>query len=1110
MNSVKVWEEDVKIPTYGIGKEEKNPVFIEKRVYQGSCGAVYPYPVIEKIEDTLHIQSYRALWLENEYIKTMILPELGGRVQMAYDKTKKRHFVYYNHVIKPALVGLTGPWISGGIEFNWPQHHRPSTFLPTDYSIEKKDDGSAIVWVSERERMFHQKSTVGFTLRPGHAFLEINVSLFNPTPVPQTFLWWANPAVAVNDQYQSVFPSDVNAVFDHGKRDVSTFPIATGTYYKVDYSKGVDISRYKNLPVPTSYMAVHSDYDFVGGYENDTQAGLLHVADHHISPGKKQWTWGCGDFGRAWDRNLTNDDGPYIELMTGVYTDNQPDFSWLQPYEEKSFTQYFMPYRELGVIKNATKDILMNIVPVKDNKEKTDCHRLKIFATSEQKDLYIIIKQKDKTLASYRTSVSPEKIFEQDVPCRELNDISIEILSNDKKTVLSWTAPDKNSKPAPQPAKAAMKPEKYKSTEQLFLTGQHLEQYRHATYNPVDYYMEALKRDSGDIRNNNAMGLWLIRKGQFRKAEKYLRAAIGTLTERNPNPYDGEPYYNLGLSLKLQGKPDEAYDCFYKSCWNAAWQDAGYFALAQISLQNGNLENALYEIGKSLVRNLHNQQAMHLKTIILRKKGEKDKALNQIRESLKTDKFNFGCGFELYLLTGDEKDRLSLNTLMRRESRNYEELMLDYADAGCWEEALSVADTALEYGRDIDIIVSYYKCWFLIKLGETAKAEETAKEAEKNFHTVFFPNHADAIIALQSVNKLEPPTPKALYLLGNIWYDKRQYEEALSAWEESAATERYPTTLRNLSLIYFNKYGDAAKAVSLLEEAYKLNTGDSRILMEIDQLYKRLNYPHLKRLEFLNRHKKTAFERDDLYLEYITLLNQLGRYGEALNMILSRKFHPWEGGEGKVTTQYIFSHKGLMMNAMLHENYEEAYENIYACFEYPRNLGEGKLITTLENDLYFYCGLALSGMGHEEDAKKCFAKAAKGNIKPAAAMYYNDQNPDKLFYQGMAYLKLGNELEAEKCFSSLSGFGKKHLKDKFTMDYFAVSLPDLLIWEDDMNKRNKINCYYLKALGYLGLNKKGNATKCFNLALKMDINHEGILIHTTKFWKQMANHHLFQ
>ena len=353
--------ETVTIPTYGIGAPQKNPMFLEKRVYQGSSGAVYPHPVIEHVEETKHDKQYTAIFLENRYLLIMLLPEIGGRVQMALDKTNDYHFVYYNRVIKPALVGLAGPWISGGIEFNWPQHHRPSTFDPVDYRIEEHTDGSKTVWMGEIERMFRTKGLAGFRLYPDRAYLEINVQLYNRTPLPQTFLWWANPAVHVNDDYQSIFPPDVFAVMDHGKRAVSTFPVATGTYYKVDYSPGTDISRYKNIPVPTSYMAYHSDFDFLGCYDHGRRAGMLHIANHHLVPGKKQWTWGNSNFGQTWDRQLTDTDGPYIELMCGAFTDNQPDFSWLQPGEEKRFTQIFMPFKAIGGVKNASKEAAINL-----------------------------------------------------------------------------------------------------------------------------------------------------------------------------------------------------------------------------------------------------------------------------------------------------------------------------------------------------------------------------------------------------------------------------------------------------------------------------------------------------------------------------------------------------------------------------------------------------------------------------------------------------------------------------------------------------------------------------------------------------------------------------
>lgn len=1083
---VKVWEEDILLPTYTIGQPEKNPMFFEKRVYQGSSGAVYPYPVVEKISDTCEEQTYHAVYLENEYVKIMILPELGGRVQMAYDKIRQRHFVYYNHVVKPALVGLTGPWISGGIEFNWPQHHRPSTYLPVDFTMEECPDGSAIVWVSERERMFHQKGMAGFTLRPGRAVLEIQGKLYNPTPMPQTFLWWANPAVAVNEAYQSVFPADVNAVFDHGKRDVSKYPIATGTYYKMDYSAGVDISRYKNIPVPTSYMAIRSGYDFVGGYENDTQAGVLHVANHHISPGKKQWTWGNGDFGQAWDRNLTDADGPYIELMTGVYTDNQPDFTWLQPYEEKTFTQYFLPYRELGVVKNACADLLINIEP-----EGASAAILKLFATSVQKALRIVVRMHGQTVFDELADLSPEAVFTHTLDGVSPSQAAVEVYRSTGKLLLSWKPEPDRIKPIPEPARPALPPSEVRSTEQLYLTGLHLEQYRHATYSATDYYEEALRRDSSDVRCNNAMGLWLIRKGQFEKAVPYLRRAIETLTERNPNPYEGEPYYNLGLALKYQGNSAGAYSAFYKACWNAAWQDSGYYSLAQISSARGEWENALYEIDLSLARNWHNHRGRHLKTMILRKLGREKEALRLIEESLEIDKLNFGCRFEAVLLSGGTGFSQEFRKLMRDESRNYEELATDYAQAGSWEDALAVVRMALANVEVPSPMLLYYGAWFLCQSGRKEEAVRAVLRAEKSPMDEYFPNSLEAILALQCVTSLPVESPKALYLLGNIWYDKRQYTEAIRAWERSTELDdRFPTVWRNLALAYFNKLDKKQEAVSLLERAFSLDSTDARVLMELDQLHKRMGHSPKERLALLNRYKEVAFGRDDLYLEYATLLNLTGEYRQAMQLIDARQFHPWEGGEGKVPAQYQYARVQLAKRCLEEQKYEEALLLIEDCFVYPPHLGEGKLHGAQENDFLYYKGCVLEAMGRDEEAHEVFLQASTGNSEPAAAVYYNDPKPDKIYYQGLALLKLGRQGEARGKFNSLISYGEKHLYKPFVMDYFAVSLPDLQIWQDDLDKKNYIHCHYLMALGHLGLGNHTKAQASLDAVMKLDPNFQ--------------------
>ena len=818
---VKAWKEQVVIPTYEVGTPEKNPIFLEKRVYQGSSGVVYPYPVIESISDERTDKEYNAIYIENEYIKVMILPELGGRVQMAYDKVKQRHFVYYNHVIKPALVGLAGPWISGGIEFNWPQHHRPSTYMPVDATIEENEDGSVTVWVNEMERMFHQKGLAGFTLRPGCAYLEIQGRLSNRTPLPQTFLWWANPAVEVNDHYQSVFPPDVNAVFDHGKRAVSSFPIATGTYYKMDYSAGVDISNYKNIKVPTSYMAVNSKYDFEGGYENDTKGGMLHVASHHFSPGKKQWTWGNGDFGRAWDRCLTDDDyegapgvfRPYIELMAGVYTENQPDFTWLMPYEEKQFTQYFMPYRDLGIVKQATKDLVMNI-------EECDSGVvLKLLATSKRKYTITLRGNNGKVYYDQEVNLSPEDVFVTTIGTDGLclKELGLHITQCDKSAGeggMFWTAESDDIRPIPDAAEAALTPQDTKTIDQLYLTGLHLEQYRHATWSALDYYEEALRRDPLDYRCNNQMGLWYLRRGRFDKAEPYLRTAVKVLQKRNPNPYDGEPIYNLALCLKYLFRTDEAYELFWKASWNKGWADAAYFEAACISTSELRYDDALDEVERALISNSHNHKARALKASILRKLGKKEEALAWIKESYEIDPFNYGCMFEEYLITGCDEPLQRLITLMHDNVHNYHELALDYSSANLFEEAEqaltipAVADKLAEASP----LTSYYIGYFQLRRGLVSESKESFIKADQTDSHYCFPNRLEDVMILRIALHSIKQGARAPYYLGCLYYDKRQYDEALKNWTLSAELDPdFPTVWRNLALIYCNKEGDTEK-----------------------------------------------------------------------------------------------------------------------------------------------------------------------------------------------------------------------------------------------------------------------------------------------------------
>jgi hypothetical protein len=524
-STVKVRVEDIVLLTYLPLAPDKNPMFLEKRLYQGSSGKVYPLPFTDRIAEKPVDRKWKAVWIENEFLRAMVLPELGGRIHILQDKTNGYDLIYNQRVIKPALVGLAGPWISGGIEFNWPQHHRPATFLPVDFEIEENADGSKTIWCSDHDPMTRMKGMHGVCLHPGRAYLELKVRAYNRTPFVQTFLWWANVATRVHEAYQSFFPPDVYYVADHARRSMSEYPLAKGFYYGVNYGdrgrKGIpanevpgqfvpshcdnskfkiknselpgyapnDLSFYANIPTPCSYMCMGSKEDFFGGYDFKAQAGIVHIANHHISPGKKQWTWGNHEFGYAWDRNLTDKDsngqfGPYIEIMAGVYTDNQPDFSFLQPGETKSWSQFWYPIQKIGPAQHANLNAAVSL------KIEGGKIRFGVSVTRNFLDAKIVLLAKGKKLFSAAHDLTPGSPFIKEIKLPiSIVKTNLQLLVTDRagKETISYHSRSRVKGKVPPPATEPPAPEKIPSLDELFITGLHLEQCRHATCCPTLY-----------------------------------------------------------------------------------------------------------------------------------------------------------------------------------------------------------------------------------------------------------------------------------------------------------------------------------------------------------------------------------------------------------------------------------------------------------------------------------------------------------------------------------------------------------------------------------------------------------------------------------------------
>ena len=353
---VKIWEEQVVIPTYAIGPPEPNPQFYSGGNSQGAQHRIYPYPAYDNLTTEKVDKSYKMVYLENEYVKIGVLPESGGKIFEAIDKTNGYNFFYRQHVIKPALISLLGAWISGGVEWDLPHHHRATSFLPVQYTIEENPDGTKTVWVGELELRDRMRWAVGLTLHPGKSYLEASFRMINRTPLPTSMLCFSNVAVSVNENYQVIFPPSTQWVTGHGKKDFTPWPID---------GNGTDVSRYKNH-APGSMFAWNFQDDFLAGYDHGKQAGTMSVADHNVVPGKKFWTWGDrpAATGRTPSYRLRR---PLHRAHGGGLLGQSARLQLDAAHETRSWTQYWYPFRDIDGVKNANTEAAVNL-EVQDGK----------------------------------------------------------------------------------------------------------------------------------------------------------------------------------------------------------------------------------------------------------------------------------------------------------------------------------------------------------------------------------------------------------------------------------------------------------------------------------------------------------------------------------------------------------------------------------------------------------------------------------------------------------------------------------------------------------------------------------------------------------------------
>lgn len=1069
---VQLYDEPLVLPTYPVGPADKNPIFYVDRAYQGAKGEVYPYPMQDNLKDEKILKSWKGLFLENEYLKICILPEMGGKLWFAIDKTNGYDFIYYNEQVKPALIGMLGAWTSGGLEWNIPHHHRASTYMPVDYELEENDDGSKTIWIGEIERRHRMKWRVGYTLYPGRSYLETTVELYNRTPLEHSFLIFANTAVHANEQYQVIFPPSTQYGTSHSKTAFTEWPNSRQQYGAGQEGKAVDVSWWKNHPTPISIFDFGKG-NFVAGYDHGIDSGTLIIGNPHIMTGRKFFEWGPGPAGSMWDDILTDTSGPYLELMAGAYSDNQPDYSWVNPTMVKHAKMYFTPLRKIRSVKKATLDAVLNL-DVLNGKVVVGVNTTKQFNSAT-----VIVENKGKVLYSETLTISPDAPFYTEIKLpRGTREHDLRLLLEDANgnEIVAYQPKRYEKKPMPETVKPPKLPGEIETVEQLYREGLRLEQFYNPTLDPMQYYGEALKRDPNHSLVNTQLGLYYLKRGYYSKAESHLRTAVKTVTQDYTAPKNAEALYYLGVTLMKQGFEDEAYNWLYKSTWDMAWHSPAYYLLAKIDASRGDYATALNHLDRSLSTNGVHINAYSLKSALLRKLGRDDEA-QQLTENIVAKYPLDTWAQNEHFITSDRPDSLlsELNRQMQDDVESYLELAVDYGNAGLFEEAIEILDRAANHSDpklNTYPMVYYYRGYFKDQLGQSAEAKRDYKAAGTMPSDYCFPYRFESVEVLEAALEIFPDDAMAHYYLGSLFYDNIP-GRAIEEWEKSISIDNsFAIAHRNLAFAYSNILHNNEKAIRSMERALMLNPEEPRYYAELDRYYEIGGISPAKRLKLLEENHEVVKQDDSALASEIGLLIFHGRYDRAIEILSEHRFRKVEG-VGNIHNQWVDAHLLRGQNRLLNGQYELALNDYKQALTYPRNLEVGA--GNREGEVYYYIAEVHQEMGRPDTAKRYYQKSID----------YSYGWNEMRYRQALAFEELDNSQKAREIYTGLIQKGMEMLAGDQRSDFFEK-------FSGDQNENARLaDGHYLTGLGKMGLGDQEAAKKEFSKALDLNPSHLG-------------------
>ncbi len=956
---VRVWQGTLALPTYEEGPPDPNPPFDQFAANRFN----YPYTLRNNLTSRRVNHNWRALYLENEYLKCSVLPDIGGHLYTCVDKLSGQSMFYANPSIKKAAISNRGAWAAFGVEFNFPVSHNWVTMSPVNFAFVKHNDGSASVTVGNVDRVYGMEWSVELVLKPKSTVLEQRVTLNNRSDVRHRFYWWNNAGIQAWDDSQIVYPMQFAA--SHGFTEIRPWPV----------DDGLDLSILRNQTRgPVSEFVYGSRENFMGVWNPKTNTGTVHYADYAALPAKKIWSWGADADGLDWRKALSDNNSSYLEVQAGLFR-NQETYAFLEPRQTLTFSEYWMPVRNIGGIARANLAGVASLV-------RRD-HTLVVGFNANQPipKASISISSGSQQFFAENADLTPERTWTHEIPnvdsqtkySIEIKDAKGTTLLRQTEGVYDWT-PEAEIKVGPQNSYRIPEPDR-RSFDDWIESGKE-DELNGRTLRALDIYKEALRRFPDSFTAQKSAGRLAAALLRFEEAKGFLEVCHSRDTT------DTEVSYYLGIAYDGLGDPEHAQSAYEQALRLPAFHAAAALRLGELLARTGDLGSAEKYLDEAFTLTPNDLRVREELVAVRRAVGKNSESKALAKDSLTR-----------FPLSNFLKEELGTPDLIQlsNDGNRVLEITSQYIRLGMYQRALDVlsrqyppvvADQSEpeSVAPQQDPRVVYFRGYCQEKLGKMGT--EDYKLASTLSTRYIFPSTSEELTVLKAALQANPDDATAHFLLGTLYFSHGATDAALSEWWQARkAGSKVPVLDANIGLALLHIKHDPAKALESFRDGLTDDPTNVAVYLGMDQSLSLLGRPARERIETLEQYPELADSPNALMFELILNLAEAGDFDRANSLFRDHFFPREEGGTNvrqvwvEVQLQHVLalarqSHCTEALNAAEHLGSE------VPGLAFTKDGLEPMLNSARTN---YLLGTAHSTCGKAENAKTKFEQAASAS-----------------------------------------------------------------------------------------------------------------------------------